>query len=60
MVWMSQHEGNLMKLAAGCPVVEVHSLQSFFKHHHYTPGFIHGVAIGKQSFKNISFTYVAF
>ena len=23
VVWMSQHEGNLMKLAAGCPLVEV-------------------------------------
>ena len=35
VVWMSQHEGNLMKLAAGCPLVEVqwtllqYSLHSF-------------------------------
>ena len=54
MVWMSQHEGNLMKLAAGCPLVEVqwtllqYSLQSIFKHHHYTPGFIQVVAIGND------------
>ena len=51
VVWMSQHEGNLMKLT-GCPQVEVqltllqYSLRSFFKHHHHTPGFIQGVAIG--------------
>ena len=53
VVWMSQREGNLMKLA-GCPLVEVqwtllqYSLRSFFKHHHYTPGFIQGVAIGND------------
>ena len=53
VVWMSQREGNLMKLA-GCPLVEVqwtllqYSLQSFFKLHHYTPGFIQGVALGND------------
>ena len=50
MARMSQHEGNLMKLA-GCPLVEVQwklSLRSFFKHHCYTPGFIQGVAIGND------------
>ena len=48
---MFQYEGNLMKLA-GCPLEEVqwtllqYSLQSFFKHRYYTPGFVQGVAIG--------------
>ena len=51
VLWMCQHEGNLMKLA-GCPLMEVqwtllqYSLRSFFKHYHYTPGFVQGVAIG--------------
>ena len=43
-----------MKLAAGCPLVEVqwtllqYSLWSFFEHHHYTHRFLQGVAIGND------------
>ena len=53
---------------AGCPLlVEVqwtllqYCLRCCIKHHHYTPGFIQGIAIGNDcSHKNISFTYITF